>query len=180
VQTELSLVRAELRDQGASVISSHRSRLKGSLGENRGASVRGSHLPGTEPWARQPLRERTIREIRRRPPAPPVPLVLRPALPPRRQLETNMALTNVKWLICLLIISEPTLAQAKCVRTVSELKANHVKARWHETTENDGKPLTISITDGPTVLSTQPKRPVCSGLPGRYPCVVPGALQRLP
>ena len=59
-----------------------------------------------------------------------------------------MAQTNFKWLICLLILSEPTLAQAECLRTVSEIKANNVKARWQETTENDGKPLTISITDG--------------------------------
>jgi len=61
-----------------------------------------------------------------------------------------MALTNFKLLICLLILSESTLAQAQaeCLRTVSELKANNVKARWQETTENDGKPLTISITDG--------------------------------
>ena len=29
-----------------------------------------------------------------------------------------------------------------------EIKANHVKTRWQETTENDGKPLMISITDG--------------------------------
>jgi hypothetical protein len=48
----------------------------------------------------------------------------------------------------LLIPSESTLAQAKCLRTISDLKANNVKARWQETTENDGKPLTISITDG--------------------------------
>jgi hypothetical protein len=48
----------------------------------------------------------------------------------------------------LLILSESTLAQAKCLRTIRELKANNVKARWQETTENDGKPLTISITDG--------------------------------
>ena len=59
-----------------------------------------------------------------------------------------MALTNFKLLICLLILSESTLAQAKCLRTVSELKAHNVKARWHEATANDGKPLTISITDG--------------------------------
>src|SRR5271165_1321313 len=59
-----------------------------------------------------------------------------------------MALTNFKLLICLLILSESTLAQAECLRTVSELKANNVKARWQETTENDGKPLTISISDG--------------------------------
>ena len=59
-----------------------------------------------------------------------------------------MALKNFKLLICLLILSESTLAQAECLRTVSEIKANNVKARWQETTENDGKPLTISITDG--------------------------------
>ena len=59
-----------------------------------------------------------------------------------------MALTNLKLLICLLILSESALAQAKCLSTVSELKAHNVKARWHETTENDGKPLRISIADG--------------------------------
>ena len=58
-----------------------------------------------------------------------------------------MALKNFK-LLCLLILSESTVAHAECLRTVSELKANDVKARWQETTENDGKPLTISITDG--------------------------------
>jgi hypothetical protein len=63
-------------------------------------------------------------------------------------LDVNMSLTNFKSLICLLILSEPTLVQAECLRTVSELKAKNVKARWQETTENDGKPLTISITDG--------------------------------
>jgi hypothetical protein len=56
-----------------------------------------------------------------------------------------MALTNFKLLFCLLIPSDSTLAQAKCLRTVSELKAGNVKTRWHETTANDGKPLTISI-----------------------------------
>ena len=59
-----------------------------------------------------------------------------------------MALTNLKLLICLLILCESTLAQAECLRTVSDIKANNVKTRWRETTENDGKPLTISITDG--------------------------------
>jgi len=59
-----------------------------------------------------------------------------------------MALTSLKLLICLLILSDATLVQAKCLRTVSEIKANKVKARWLETTANDGKPLTISITDG--------------------------------
>ncbi len=63
-------------------------------------------------------------------------------------LEVNMVLTHLKWLICLSIVAESTLAQAECLRTVSEIKANNVKARWRETTENDGKPLTISIADG--------------------------------
>ena len=38
--------------------------------------------------------------------------------------EVNMALTNFKLLICVLILSESTLAQAECLRTVGELKAN--------------------------------------------------------
>ncbi|MBV8103041.1 MAG: hypothetical protein JO223_00145 [Hyphomicrobiales bacterium] len=59
-----------------------------------------------------------------------------------------MALTNLKLLICLLILSDATLAQAKCFRTVSEIKANNVRTRWRETTADDGKPMTISITDG--------------------------------
>ena len=61
-----------------------------------------------------------------------------------------MVLKNFRLLICLLILSdnESTLAQAKCLRNVSELKTNNVKARWQETTENDGKPLMISIADG--------------------------------
>jgi hypothetical protein len=60
-----------------------------------------------------------------------------------------MAVKNFKLLICcLLILSASTLAQAACLRTVGEIKANGVKARWQETTQNDGKPLTISIADG--------------------------------
>ena len=59
-----------------------------------------------------------------------------------------MALTHFKLLICLMILSGSTLAQAECLKTVSEIKANNVKTRWLETTENDGKPLTISIVDG--------------------------------
>ena len=59
-----------------------------------------------------------------------------------------MAQTNFKLLICLLILSASTLAQAECLRTVSEIKANGVKAKWQETTANDGKPLMISITNG--------------------------------
>jgi hypothetical protein len=59
-----------------------------------------------------------------------------------------MALTTSKLLVGLLVLSSPTLAQAKCLRTVHQLKAHNVKARWQETTENDGKPLKISITNG--------------------------------
>ena len=69
-----------------------------------------------------------------------------------------MALTNFKLLICLLILSDSTLAQAKCLRTVSEIKAHNVKARWHETTANDGKPLTITITNGPHGLHYSAKK----------------------
>jgi len=59
-----------------------------------------------------------------------------------------MAATKFKLLICLLVLGQSTFAEAKCLKTVGELKANHVKTRWRETTENDGKPLTISISDG--------------------------------
>jgi hypothetical protein len=69
-----------------------------------------------------------------------------------------MALTNFKLLICLLIVSASTLAQAKCLSTVSELKAHNIKARWQETTENDGKPLTISITHGANGLVYSAKK----------------------
>ena len=69
-----------------------------------------------------------------------------------------MAPTNFKLLFCLLILSDSTLAQAKCLRTVSELQANNVKARWQETTENDGKPLTISITNGANGLVYSAKK----------------------
>ena len=69
-----------------------------------------------------------------------------------------MALRNFKLLVCLLILSESTLAQAKCLGTVSEIKANNVKARWKETTENDGKPLRISIADGANGLVFSAKK----------------------
>ena len=73
-----------------------------------------------------------------------------------------MALKNFKLLVCLLILSAPALAQAKCYGTVSEIKANEVKASWRETTENDGKPLTISIADGASGLVYSAKK---AGLP---------------
>jgi hypothetical protein len=73
-------------------------------------------------------------------------------------LEVNMVLRNLILLICLPILSESTLAQAKCFSTVSELKANNVKTRWQETTHNDRKPLTISITDGANGLVYSAKK----------------------
>jgi len=59
-----------------------------------------------------------------------------------------MASTKFKLLIGLLILGQSTLAQAECFKSVRDITANHVKTRWRETTENDGKPLTISISDG--------------------------------
>jgi hypothetical protein len=73
-------------------------------------------------------------------------------------LEVNMVLRNLKLLICLLILGESTLAQAKCFNTVSELKANNVRTKWQETTHNDRKPLTISITDGANGLVYSAKK----------------------
>src|SRR6516164_5664674 len=89
-----------------------------------------------------------------------------------------MALTNFKLLICLLILSEPTLAQAKCLRTVSELRARNVKARWHETTANDGKPMTISIADGAHGLVYSAKKAGALWLTGNVSvCKLGGATQ---
>src|SRR5438270_8471442 len=51
------------------------------------------------------------------------------------------------------MIAAPTLAEASCFGAVQELKANHVPTQWQETTENDGKPLIISLSDGPSGLS---------------------------
>jgi len=69
-----------------------------------------------------------------------------------------MVLRNIKLLVCLLILSGSTFAQAKCFSTVREIKANNVRTRWQETTENDGKPLTISITDGANGLAYSAKK----------------------
>src|SRR6476646_7603306 len=73
-------------------------------------------------------------------------------------LEVIVGLKNFRLLICLMILSESALAQAKCLSSVSELKTNNVKARWQETTENDGKPLRISITDGANGLVYSAKK----------------------
>ena len=75
-------------------------------------------------------------------------------------------------------LSVSTLAQAKCLRTVSELKANNVKARWHETTENDGKPLRISITDGANGLVYSAKKAGALWLTGNVSvCLSGGATE---
>jgi uncharacterized protein GlcG (DUF336 family) len=73
-------------------------------------------------------------------------------------LETNVALKNFRFLVSLLVLIAPALAQAKCLGTIREIKANDVKARWRETTENDGKPLTISIADGANGLVYSAKK----------------------
>lgn len=60
----------------------------------------------------------------------------------------HVTLAHFKLLIGFLILCAPTLAQANCFKTVREIKVNNVKTRWQETTENDGKPMTISIANG--------------------------------
>jgi hypothetical protein len=55
---------------------------------------------------------------------------------------------QLKVLLGFLALVAPTLAQARCFKTIGEVKANHVRTRWRETTENDGKPMTISIANG--------------------------------
>ena len=69
-------------------------------------------------------------------------------VPLAQPLEVNVALTYFKLLIGLLVLGMPTFAEANCFKTVREVKANHVKTRWQETTENDGKPMIISIANG--------------------------------
>jgi hypothetical protein len=93
-------------------------------------------------------------------------------------VEVAMTITVSKSLICLLILSESTLTQAKCLGTVSELKTNNVKARWLETTENDGKPLTISITDGANGLDYSAKKAGMLWLTGNVSvCLSEGATE---
>src|SRR5271165_7360768 len=89
-----------------------------------------------------------------------------------------MTLTNFKLLISLLILSESTLAQAECLRTVSELKANNVKTTWQETTHNDGKPMTISSTHGANGLVYSAKKAGALWLTGNVSvCLSGGATE---
>lgn len=62
--------------------------------------------------------------------------------------EDKMGPVQFKLLICGFVLGGATMAQAACLQSVSELKANDIKTSWRETTANDGKPLTIVIDDG--------------------------------
>ena len=93
-------------------------------------------------------------------------------------LEVKMTLTNFKLLICVLILNASTIAQAQCLKTVSEIKANNVKARWLETTAKDGKPLTISITNGASGLLYSAKKAGALWLTGSVSvCLAKGATE---
>ena len=59
-----------------------------------------------------------------------------------------MTLTPFAFFVGFLALGAPAIAQSHCFKTVHEVRANHVKAQWRETTENDGKPMTISIANG--------------------------------
>ena len=54
--------------------------------------------------------------------------------------------TPGKSLAFLLVLGGPVYAQPKCLNSVRELKENHVKTKWHETTADDGKPMRIYIS----------------------------------
>lgn len=59
-----------------------------------------------------------------------------------------MGPTKLRLLVCLLVLGGSTIAEAACLNSVSEIKANGIKANWLETTADDGKPLKIVISDG--------------------------------
>ncbi len=69
-----------------------------------------------------------------------------------------MAMAGFKLLVCLLVLGDCSVARAECFNSVREIKANNVKTRWQETTANDGKPMTISISDGPGGLAFSAKK----------------------
>lgn len=50
-------------------------------------------------------------------------------------------------LVVLFALSGTTIAQAQCFNSAREVKANNVSTTWEETTENDGKPLIITLAD---------------------------------
>jgi hypothetical protein len=90
-----------------------------------------------------------------------------------------MALTHLKILVGLLILSQSTLVQAKCLGTVNQLKANNIKAKWQETTENDGKPLKISIADGPSGLVYSAKKAGVLWLTGNVSICLSGGAREI-
>jgi hypothetical protein len=94
-------------------------------------------------------------------------------------LEVSVVLRSLILLICLPILSESTLAQAKCFSTVSELKANNVKTRWQETTHTDRKPLTIAITNGANGLVYSAKKAGSLWLTGNVSVCRSGAVTEI-
>ncbi len=56
--------------------------------------------------------------------------------------------TRFNLLVCLFVLGGSTVVQASCLNSVTELKAEGIKAHWLETTADDGKPLKIDISDG--------------------------------
>jgi hypothetical protein len=93
--------------------------------------------------------------------------------------EANMAKMALKLIFGLLIVSVPTIAQAKCLGTLSQLKANNVKSRWQETAANDGKPLKISITNGPSGLVYSAKKAGVLWLTGNVSVCLSGAASEI-
>lgn len=88
-----------------------------------------------------------------------------------------MALGKFKYAIGLLIAGAPALAHADCFTTVGQVKAANVKTTWQETTENDGKPLIISIADGSHGLVYSAKKAGATWLTGNVSiCRSAGAL----
>jgi len=57
-----------------------------------------------------------------------------------------MLRTPGKSLAFLLILGESVYAQPKCLNSVTELNANKVKIKWHETASDDGMPMRIYIS----------------------------------
>ena len=90
-----------------------------------------------------------------------------------------MTLTNLKVAIVLSILSGTTLVQAKCLDSVDQLKANKVKARWQETTANDGKPLKIAIADGPSGLVYSAKKAGVLWLTGNISVCLSGGAREI-
>lgn len=90
-----------------------------------------------------------------------------------------MARTALKLIVGLLLLNGPTFAQAKCLGSLNQLKANNVKSRWLETAANDGKPLKISITNGPSGLVYSAKKAGVLWLTGNVSVCLSGASKEI-